>query len=751
MKRISDSRGKAIWALLCLLASVLAAGAASPLPTLLAVAACAVQPVGLVAWWPGENNADDLFGIHPGILTNGTTFSAGKVGQAFQFDGIDDYAYVPATRSLAVSNAVTLEAWIRHTQLGASVQRYVTVSPEKAQIRYDGLVSPVGYHFSIKVGGTFYQLRPGLVPTVNVFHHVVGSYDGSVQRLYVDGALVASQPVRGWLDPLTTSRVLLSNGPGESMHGLIDEPSVYNRALTAGEVLALYEAGGAGKCSPPVIITSPLSQTTLLGGTVDFTVTAYGSGPLLYQWHRNAAPLLSATNLTLTVSNSTLSDAGSYTVTLTNPYGSATSAVATLTVLVPPTLLAQPIGQTAECGRDVTFSVDATSTDPLEYRWYFNGTNLLSAGAAASFTLNQAHFGQAGDYSVTVTNGLGSVTSASAALVVSDTTPPIITTCPPERSLLADDSCSGVIPDLRGEIVTMDVCGPVTVMQVPAAGTVLDLGSTNVTMTVADQAGNRASCEVTVTLFDWTPPELTCPSNLVVTIAATEDRATAEYAAPLMRDNCRGATVVCTPASGSTFAVGTNTVVCVGTDGAGQTNRCSFTVLVNRAPLAGADRMVTVAGGFASVALEELLANDNDPDGDALTITKVGPASLNGGTVQRAGNDLVYFPAANFIGQDRFDYTVSDGWGGMALGSVLVEVLACDDATYNRITDLVVESDRVAMSLQGISGRVYTLERAPDLIEWSAIGSVRTGVDGIVHLEDRVPPAGMAFYRIFAP
>ena len=59
---------------------------------------CVQPPAGLVSWWPGEGNANDIVGSNHGTLQNGATFAAGMVGQAFSFDGIDDYVRFPIIR-----------------------------------------------------------------------------------------------------------------------------------------------------------------------------------------------------------------------------------------------------------------------------------------------------------------------------------------------------------------------------------------------------------------------------------------------------------------------------------------------------------------------------------------------------------------------------------------------------------------------------------------------------------------------------
>lgn len=170
--------------------------------------------------------------------------------------------------------------------------------------------------------------------------------------------------------------------------------------------------------APPAIITQPRSQTVVRGQDVSFSVVASGTGPLSYQWFFNGVSLGSAgTSATLTLINVRPDQAGSYTAVMTNSMGSITSAVATLTVMVPPKIITQPLGQTVVQGQDASFSVVASGTAPLSYQWNFNGSPL--AGATTSgLTLTNVQTAQAGSYTVVVTNAVGSVTSVVANLTV---------------------------------------------------------------------------------------------------------------------------------------------------------------------------------------------------------------------------------------------------------------------------------------------------------------------------------------------
>ncbi len=84
---------------------------------------------------------------------------------------------------------------------------------------------------------------------------------------------------------------------------------------------------------PPVIVSQPANQSAVAGGTVTFSLGISGSAPLFYQWRKDGTNLLNRTNALFTISNVQSSNLGSYSVIVTNAYGSVTSAVATLTLL----------------------------------------------------------------------------------------------------------------------------------------------------------------------------------------------------------------------------------------------------------------------------------------------------------------------------------------------------------------------------------------------------------------------------------
>ena len=176
---------------------------------------------------------------------------------------------------------------------------------------------------------------------------------------------------------------------------------------------------------PPNISTPPASQTVVAGSDVTFTVNAGGSAPLSYQWQFNASPIANATGSAYTTSSVDSSDAGSYSVIVTNVAGTVTSADATLVVNVPPMITQQPVSQTVSLGANTSFTATASGTAPLAFQWRKNGVSLSNA-TNSTLTISGATFNDVASYSVVVTNVAGSDTSDDALLIIPSATPALL-------------------------------------------------------------------------------------------------------------------------------------------------------------------------------------------------------------------------------------------------------------------------------------------------------------------------------------
>jgi len=214
--------------------------------------------------------------------------------------------------------------------------------------------------------------------------------------------------------------------------------NVSTSSQLAQSVAVFLPSGTAA--TAPVIISQPSAVTVAAGGNATFSVVASGSAPLAYQWLFNGANLAGATASTLSLSNVQVSNAGNYSVKVSNSVGSVTSTTAALTVssvTTPPTISTQPVSQTVSVGSTATFSVVAAGTAPLSYQWKFNGAN-LSGATGPALSIANAQAANAGSYTVTVSNSAGSVLSNAATLTVNSVvTAPAITTQPVSQAVNA--------------------------------------------------------------------------------------------------------------------------------------------------------------------------------------------------------------------------------------------------------------------------------------------------------------------------
>jgi hypothetical protein len=158
------------------------------------------------------------------------------------------------------------------------------------------------------------------------------------------------------------------------------------------------------------------NQTVALGSNVAFQAEIAGSAPFGYQWFFNGANLPGATN-PLVIANAGSAQAGTYQLRVTNAVGSTTSSIASLTVIIPPSITTDLLSQTVAVGSNTTFQVAVAGTGPFSYHWIRNGTDLLSA-TSNPLTLKNVAYQQAGTYQVIVSNSVGSTASSEASLNV---------------------------------------------------------------------------------------------------------------------------------------------------------------------------------------------------------------------------------------------------------------------------------------------------------------------------------------------
>jgi hypothetical protein len=221
----------------------------TPTPTLTptvdaGVQVCVEHPAGLISWWPADGNANDIQGDNDGTLLDGATFTDGMVGQAFGFDGISRVS-APTTGLPTDDSNRTLDLWVK-------VDTFFT--GEAFFAGYGSFGSPDQTYHLGTTGNTLFFSQWGQAifgPALQTgrWYHVAVTNAGTSVTLYLDGEAVASGNLR--INTPSDTQLFIGSLPGDTskrLDGLIDEVEIYNRALSATEIQAIFSAGSKRKC-----------------------------------------------------------------------------------------------------------------------------------------------------------------------------------------------------------------------------------------------------------------------------------------------------------------------------------------------------------------------------------------------------------------------------------------------------------------------------------------------------------------------
>jgi hypothetical protein len=244
---------------------------------------CYPAPDGLIGWWPGDGGANDIASTNNGTFGGGAAADIpGVVGTAFWFDGTDDYVSIPDAPSLHPTN-LTIETWIRCDLLDTPSinsypgQQYIIFHQNAQMYNFEGfdlakdrrpvyVATNDTWCFEVtSVEGDNVFVESETIVQTNVWYHIAGVRGSNYIQLYVNGKLEGQTNVDfpvGYGDfPLyfaTTGEFYYDHRFG----GALDEVSLYNRALSASEIAAIYAAGRQGKCKTPTAVSIGLSPGT---------------------------------------------------------------------------------------------------------------------------------------------------------------------------------------------------------------------------------------------------------------------------------------------------------------------------------------------------------------------------------------------------------------------------------------------------------------------------------------------------------
>jgi hypothetical protein len=422
--------------------------------TCLEAATCAPPSPGLIGWWPGDANANDIVGTNNGAVQPGAVAgAAGFVGQGFNFDGTNGYVQIADAPSLHPTN-LTIEAWVRFSSLDSqgsgnspAGQQYLVFHQNSQTKNFEGFElgkTRLGgrdyFEFVVSPAtGQAVAIQSATSISTGVWYHVAGVRGANFLQLYINGVMERQATVSFEQD--YGNYPLYFGTTGESywdhkFKGTLDEVSLYGRALAANEISAIYTAGASGKCKAPNVTLAPVSQTVAAGSSVTFLAAASGVPPPAYQWQFNGVDIPGATVTNLVLTNVQTAQAGSYALVATNVSGAVTSSPAVLTVVTAPVFTAAPQSSTNIVGSTATFGATASGSS-LSYWWTWNGLPLtdgsrVSGASTVALNIAAVQLSDVGNYALVASNIAGVVTSSVATLTV--ITPPIISRQPANQS-----------------------------------------------------------------------------------------------------------------------------------------------------------------------------------------------------------------------------------------------------------------------------------------------------------------------------
>ncbi|MCL4179497.1 MAG: immunoglobulin domain-containing protein [Verrucomicrobia bacterium] len=310
----------------------------------------------------------------------------------------------------------------------------------------DSLVGSATAHLSFKTAttGTYYVVTGDLdgyqtgvfsmttSTAPSITQHPVAQTKNAGQTAIFTVAATGTEPLsyqwqKGGADLINGSRISGARSQTLTITGLVEADAGEYRVVVSNAAGSVT-SNPAGLTvipapRPPVITTQPDDNTVIQGESVTFTVSATGDAPLSYQWFFDDEIIPDETANSLTLTDVRESNAGRYSVLVSNAADTVLSRQAVLSVLIPPNISAEPEDVTVSAGESLTLRVIASGTSPLAYQW-FADSEPMEGETSSTLHLSNVRASDAGRYSVVVSNTAGEVTSRSALVTVIE--PPVL-------------------------------------------------------------------------------------------------------------------------------------------------------------------------------------------------------------------------------------------------------------------------------------------------------------------------------------
>ncbi|MDD3536421.1 MAG: LamG domain-containing protein [Candidatus Cloacimonetes bacterium] len=200
---------------------------------------------GLVAHYPLNRNADDASGNGHHGTVYGATLCTDRFGNphgAYHFVAAQqNYIQVPDDPQLRITNNLSISIWVKHSATSGIFEDIVMKGNDSYGFQFNNNTNEVLFHLK-HAAGSWKNLNSLYVPVTGEWFHIAGTYDGSTQRVYINGIQTNTANWSGEIginmQPLDFGRMVASDNAW--YNGDLDDFRIYNRVLSAAEILALY-------------------------------------------------------------------------------------------------------------------------------------------------------------------------------------------------------------------------------------------------------------------------------------------------------------------------------------------------------------------------------------------------------------------------------------------------------------------------------------------------------------------------------
>lgn len=243
---------------------------------------CAPPPLNMAAWYRAENNANDWVSGNNGIVPNGVSYPSGKVGQAFGFNGANQYANLG---NFFDYKTFSISMWVKPGETQLAFANLVDNNRSSAaNWAIEQNSTAANHYYYVDNGGSVpFDLEP------NVWQHLTVVRGENIILIYRDGVVLNSSLTSGLVNYDGAQTLLLARyfnrsnqGSNRNWNGQIDEFTVFNRALSEADVRNLYFSGNTGVCTQSAFMRAQngkivFSRQTETNSTQIFSINSDGS------------------------------------------------------------------------------------------------------------------------------------------------------------------------------------------------------------------------------------------------------------------------------------------------------------------------------------------------------------------------------------------------------------------------------------------------------------------------------------------